>query len=175
MEIAERLAASDPGNAGWQRDLAFCHNNIGNVRMAQGNLSGALESYRAAMEIAERLAASDPGNAGWQRDLAFCHNNIGNVRMAQGNLSGALESYRAAMEIRERLAASDPGNAEWQRDLWVSFWKIADAGEKLGRADAADWWRRALEVLQSMKDRGMHISPEDERELEALRRKCHPE
>jgi hypothetical protein len=39
--------------------------------VAQGDLPGALESYRASMAIAERLAKSDPNNAGWQRDLAW--------------------------------------------------------------------------------------------------------
>ena len=41
----------------------------GDARMAQGDVSGALESYEARHAITERLAASDAGNAGWQRDL----------------------------------------------------------------------------------------------------------
>lgn len=172
MEIAQSLVASDPGNAQWQQLLSFSHRHVGDVLSAQGDLSGALESYRAAMEIAERLAASDPDNPDWQRGPTVSHNRIGDVLLAQGDLSGALESYRAAMEIARRLAAWDPGNAGWQRDLWVSFWKMADASEKLGQADAAGWWRRAYDVLQSMKDRGMHISPDDEKWLERLRDKA---
>ncbi len=40
---AEKLAAADPGNAGWQRDLSVSLNKIGDVRQAQGDLAGALE------------------------------------------------------------------------------------------------------------------------------------
>ena len=70
MPIGGRLAEADPSNAGWQRDLSVSHEKIGDVLVAQGDLSGALESYRASMAIRERLAEADPNNAGWQRDLA---------------------------------------------------------------------------------------------------------
>ena len=90
LEIAARLAASDPGNAGWQRDLSVSHIKIGDVRVAQGDLAGALIAYQDSLDIAARLAASDPGNAVWQGDLAVSHFKIGNVRVAQGDLAGAL-------------------------------------------------------------------------------------
>ena len=31
LAIAERLAKADPGNAGWQRDLAVSYNKVGDV------------------------------------------------------------------------------------------------------------------------------------------------
>ena len=34
----ERLAKSDPGNAGWQRDLSVSYDKVGDVQVAQGNL-----------------------------------------------------------------------------------------------------------------------------------------
>ena len=64
---ADRLATSDPGNAGWQRDLSVSYTKIGDVQVAQGDLAGALKSYKDGLGIADRLATSDPGNAGWQR------------------------------------------------------------------------------------------------------------
>ena len=78
--VAERLAAADPGNAGWQRDLSVSHNKIGDVQRAQGDLAAALASYRASLAISERLAEADPGNAGWQRDLSVSQDRIGDVR-----------------------------------------------------------------------------------------------
>ncbi|MBF0426548.1 MAG: toll/interleukin-1 receptor domain-containing protein, partial [Magnetococcales bacterium] len=120
MAIAQRLAALDPQNAGWQRDLVVSHNKIGDVLVAQGDLVAALAAYREAMATAKRLAALDPQNAGWQRDLAVSHNKIGDVLIAQGNLVAALAAYREAMATAKRLAALDPQNAGWQRDLAVS-------------------------------------------------------
>jgi hypothetical protein len=36
-----RLAKSDPGNAGWQRDLSGLLTKVGNVQVAWGDLAGA--------------------------------------------------------------------------------------------------------------------------------------
>jgi hypothetical protein len=62
--IRERLAKSDPGNAGAQREISKLYERVGNVQAAQGDLAGALNSYRDSLAIRERLAKSDPGNAG---------------------------------------------------------------------------------------------------------------
>ena len=126
LAIRDRLAKSDPGNAGWQRDLSVSYNKVGDVQVAQGDLAGALKSYRDSFAIRDRLAKSDPGNAGWRRDLAVSHNKIGNAQVAQGDLAGALAAYRDSLAIADRLAQSDPGNAGWQRDLAVSYNKIGD-------------------------------------------------
>ena len=83
---AERAAKADPGNAGWQRDLSVSYNKVGDVQVAQGDLAGALTSYRDSLAIADRLAKSDPGNAGWQRDLSVSYNKVGDVQVAQGDL-----------------------------------------------------------------------------------------
>jgi hypothetical protein len=63
LAIRERLAKSDPGNAGWQGDLSVSYNMIGGVQVARGDLKAALKSYSDSFAIRERLAKSDPGNA----------------------------------------------------------------------------------------------------------------
>ena len=78
------------------------------MQVAQGDLAGALKSYRDSLAIKERLAQSDPGNAGWQRDLSVSYNRVGNAQMAQGDLAGALKSYRDGLTIIERLATPIP-------------------------------------------------------------------
>ena len=127
---AERLAKSDPGNAGWQRDLSVSYEKVGGVQVAQGALKAALKSYSDSLAIAERLAKSDPGNAGWQRDLSVSFNKVGDVQVAQGDLKAALKSYSNELAIAERLAKSDRGNSGWQRDLSVSYGNIGDAYRK---------------------------------------------
>jgi hypothetical protein len=73
LAIADRLAKSDPGNAGWRRDLSVSYDRVGDVLVKQGNLAEALKSYRAGLEIRERLAASDAANTDWQRDLTVSY------------------------------------------------------------------------------------------------------
>jgi tetratricopeptide (TPR) repeat protein/pimeloyl-ACP methyl ester carboxylesterase len=137
LAIGERLAQSDPGNAGWQHDLSISYNKIGDVQQAQGDLKAALKSYSNSLAIRERLAQSDPGNAGWQRDLSVSYEKIGDVQLAQGDLQGALKSYSDSLAIAERLAQSDPGNAGWQRDLSVSYDDVGDVRVAQGDLKAA--------------------------------------
>ena len=66
------------------------------MRVAQGDLTGALAAYEEGLTIARDLAARDPGNAGWARDLSVSLERVGNVRVAQGDLAGALAAYERA-------------------------------------------------------------------------------
>ena len=156
MAIAERLAASDPGQAEWQRDLSISHNKIGDVLRGQGEAPAALAEYRKGMAIRERLAASDPGQAEWQRDLYVSHVKIGDVLRGQGDAPAALAEYRKGMAIAERLAASDPGQAEWQRDLIVSLYRLAETDPPAARAHLA----RALAIARGLAETG-RLAPVD--------------
>ena len=100
--------------AGDDRDLSVSLNALGDVRRAQGDLAGALESYGAGLAIAERLAAQDPAHAGWQRDLIVSHwklaqthlGRAGSREMARQDFEEAL---RVALQLKDggRLAPSD--------------------------------------------------------------------
>ena len=108
-------------------------NKVGDVQIAQGDLAGALKSYRDSLAIIDRLAKSDPGNAGWQRELSVSLNKVGDGQTAQGDLAGALNSYRDSLAIIDRLAKSDPNNAGWQSDLSVSLNKVGNVLAGTGR------------------------------------------
>ena len=104
-----------------QRRLAArslgAYDKIGNVQVAQGDLAGALKSYRDDLAITDRLARSDPGNAGWQRDLAVSNGNIAIVLGKMGNGAEALEALRRGHAIMVRMTALSPDNVQWKRDL----------------------------------------------------------
>jgi tetratricopeptide (TPR) repeat protein len=163
----QRMLRTDPGNAGWQRDLAVLHDRVGDVLMAQGNLPEALKSFRDALAIKDRLVRADPGNAGRQRDLSMSHEKVGGVLVAQGNLPEALKSVRDGLAIRDRLAQTDLDNDGWQRDLSMSHEMVGDVlmaqgdlpealksfrdqlaiAKRLARADSDNaGWQRDLSV-----------------------------
>ena len=117
LAIAERLASSDPGNAGWQRDLSVSHNKIGDVQVAQGALAGAEASYRAGLAILERLASSDPGNAGWQRDLAINYGRVGDIELRCGSRTDGNLLLDRGRRIIVALIAQTPESAILPQDL----------------------------------------------------------
>jgi tetratricopeptide (TPR) repeat protein len=130
LAIRERLAKSDAGNAGWQRDLSVSYGKVGNVQVAQGNLPVALSSYQASLAIMERLAKSDAGNAGWQRDLAVSYGKLGDVLAKQGKRDDAAQNYRLALAVMERLTVVDATNRQWQADVIEYNYDLAINGDK---------------------------------------------
>ncbi|PNG26213.1 alpha/beta fold hydrolase [Methylocella silvestris] len=149
--ITEALAKSDPGNAGWRRELSVSCERIGDVQQAQGDLAGALKSYSESRDITEALVKSDPGNAGWQRDLSLSYEKLGDVQMARGDLAGALKSYLDTLAIVEALTKSDPGNAGWGRDLSVSHSRIGDVQQAQGDlAGALKSYSDSLDIAEAL-------------------------
>ena len=69
LALTERLAAQDPSNAAWQRDLSVAHSRLGDVYRSLGLGEEARTAYLHSLALTERLAAQDPNNAAWQRDL----------------------------------------------------------------------------------------------------------
>jgi tetratricopeptide (TPR) repeat protein len=147
---ALRAAKDAADTAQDDRDRSVAFNALGDVQVAQDNLAGALESYRASLAIRERLARADAGNAGWQRDLSVSYDRIGDVQRAQGNPAAALVSYRASLAVAERLAR-DAGNAGWQHDLSVSHNKIGDVqGAQGNLAGALESYRSSLAIAERL-------------------------
>jgi tetratricopeptide (TPR) repeat protein len=102
-------------------------NNIGKVRLAQGDAPEALREFRITLAGREKLAAKDPNNAGAQRDLASINAEIGGALIGQGQLESGLGAYQVALAILEALAAKEPGNAAVQRELQALHRKIGQA------------------------------------------------
>jgi hypothetical protein len=69
LDIMTRLAAADPADTDWQRELSVSHIKLGDVAIAAGDLAAARAACQASLDIRVRLAAANPANTGWQRDL----------------------------------------------------------------------------------------------------------
>ena len=80
LGIRERLAAQDPGNAGWQRDLSFVLTRLAEFHERQGGRSEALRLAEAGLAVAERLAALDRSNVTWQRDVTVSRSLVARLR-----------------------------------------------------------------------------------------------
>ncbi len=71
LAVIDRLAKSDPGNAGWQRDLAVSDGRLASVYRAQKDNAKAREALEAGRTIMAKLVALSPDNTGWKDDLAW--------------------------------------------------------------------------------------------------------
>ncbi len=119
------------------RERAVSFIQHGDVQSAQGDIAGALKSYRDSLVITEKLSKQDPGNVDWQRDLSVSYEKIGDVQSDQDDLAGALKSHGDSLVIREKLSKQDPGNTEWERNLSVSYEKVGDVQRAQGNLAGA--------------------------------------
>ena len=104
----DRQAKSDPGNAGWQRDLSVSLNKVGDVKTAQGDLAGALRPTRTASRSPtgwrNPIPATPAGSAIFRCRLERRRREDGARRpcgRAQGQ-RGQPRDLRPAGEIRSR-------------------------------------------------------------------------
>jgi tetratricopeptide (TPR) repeat protein len=70
-DIFERLAQADPGNAGWQRDLALSYGRIALIERRQGARDRAIKAFRQGRDIIAQLMRRAPDNATLPDDLAW--------------------------------------------------------------------------------------------------------
>ena len=118
LAIEAKLAADDPGNAQWQRDLFLTYERIATILEKEGKLDAALKAYRDSLAVAERLAAIDRNNTLWQHDLAISYARVGDMLMAQDNeMRRSRPTVTASLFFSAWLpptAATTSGSAIWR-------------------------------------------------------------
>jgi len=138
LEIGKGLAASEPADAGFQRDLVVSFTKLGSVSVQRGDLPAAVGYLKAGLEIAKGLAgdsSSDPGN---QRDVAVIFNKLGDISVRLGNIQTAKEYFEDSLEVFKGLIASDPTNASYRRGASVNYERLGDLSIKLDDLSIAE-------------------------------------
>jgi tetratricopeptide (TPR) repeat protein len=168
LALRERLAAQEPSNSQWQRELAVSQEHIGAVCVELAQYDEALGAMRKGLEITSRLAQQDPANAGWQRDLAVSLAVIARVYERRGNPEQAMASLDEARPIAEKLAALDPKNIEWKDHLAYIEYDRGRLLEIAGRnAEARAAYRKVLDVAGRAPD--THAAQKEPETMESLR------
>jgi tetratricopeptide (TPR) repeat protein len=85
LAIRKRLAAADPSNASWQRDLAKSYYVVGLALVAQGHPTEAFTAFDSSLALSKQLVESDPGNSSWLGEMVGPYSNVGDDLLAQGN------------------------------------------------------------------------------------------
>ena len=112
-------------------------NQLGEVRMAQGNLAGADEVLRSSIALATAAANRDPNDGENQIELGASHFWMGSLRQKQGDLQGALDQYNTYLRISENLAATQPSNADYQLEVAYGHANVGTILEQRGDLEGA--------------------------------------
>ena len=143
------LAAQKPNDVTYQESLSAAFDEVGDVRVAQGNLTEALKSYRDSLAIMERLARTDPSNAGWQRGLTAVNERLGIVYKGRGETDEAKAAFQRALAIYDNLTARFPDDTLALVNSTVPLIRLGELGPD-GRA----YLQKALTILKQLDEAG---------------------
>lgn len=96
---------------GWRRDLASALQREGALRLAWGDVAGALAAAGEALNIAEPVAKEEPHNASTKRTLAEVLLLVAETAQARGDDALASRHRARAAEVLATLPQQDPRNA----------------------------------------------------------------
>jgi eukaryotic-like serine/threonine-protein kinase len=110
---------------------------IGETRLDQGALDGALEAFMESLRLAGRLVERDPDDGDRQIGLADSENWIGFVHWQRGELDLAAERFERRLEILHALADKGPIDVGLLDKIGIGHTNLGRVHEARGQFDAA--------------------------------------
>ena len=110
--IRERLAAADPDNARWQRDLSASNERLGHMLSRVGDPEGARKAYKRALQNYEKMIQLNPGDTQARLYLVVPLWRLGDLEGAEGSAH-----LKRALAILKDFDAQDRLDA--RRKGWI--------------------------------------------------------
>jgi tetratricopeptide (TPR) repeat protein len=127
--VVDELIKLSPSDPYLIMTKGLIHQRLGDIRNANGDVTGALGDFRVYVATFEGLAARPQPQPIWLRGFAISHQRIGDIAIETGRLEEALTEYRAYQAAAERLVAleaSGAPNLTWRLDLAIAHQRIGD-------------------------------------------------
>jgi len=105
---------------------------LGEVRMDQGDFATAMRAFRQSLSLANVLGQRDSLNGEWQLGLGSRHFWVGYVHWRQNDLDSALTHFVAYLHVAERLVAHAPDSLAYRLDLAEAMSNIGSVKEAQG-------------------------------------------
>ncbi len=110
---------------------------IGDVRIRQGDLAGAVAPLNESLALARRLAELAPDDGDRLFALGQSQYWVGDVHWQQGDLAAAQQLFEAYLATSQRLVEMDPDNLKWRRELSYAHSNLGSVREAEGDLEAA--------------------------------------
>ena len=110
---------------------------IGDVRIAQGNLEAATPPLEESLALAKALVARQPGDGERLFGLGQSHFWVGFVHWRRQNLDAATREFEAYLDVANRLVAIDAGRTDWQREIAYANSNLGSVLEARGDLEGA--------------------------------------
>ena len=173
--LVQRLHQREPGNVSLQRQVAVSHNRMAWTLMRIGDARGAALEYRDALARFERLAAQAPNEVQFKIDLARSNADLTRALFKQGDVAASVQAGRASVGLFEALPEGARAESAVRFTQGSVYYWLGQAleqqaarphavgpGARAERAEACEYYRRGLPILQDIHDRfGLGGHPDD--------------
>ncbi len=133
LEIAQQLVADHPRKARYQRDLAFCYSNRGDL-LAIRQLDEAVSAKKQAIAVRERLIRDFPEVQYFRSELAANYRELASTCSSLERFDEADRAKQRSIELEQELVNNSPENVTFRHNLALSLSQRRDA--------AAAWSKR---------------------------------
>jgi serine/threonine protein kinase/tetratricopeptide (TPR) repeat protein len=163
LEQQTSLAESDPKNLQIQFDIGSTYGNLSDNYLQMNRLDAAVKNSREAIRIFSENLAKNPGYSEARAELGAIYLTYAEVLLAKADTNGALETYRKSLSILEpepirsaqpiALAHVYEGLGNVQR-LRADQVKRQTEQQTECLTEAKDWYRKSLDLWQSLEQQG---------------------
>ncbi|MHC4273274.1 MAG: protein kinase domain-containing protein [Planctomycetota bacterium] len=151
LKIGRELAAEEPHNTKFQRDLSVVYNRVGDLLRMTGEYDLAIARHEEALRVRTRLLEQDPANSRYRRDIGVCHLFLGQALLEDDRPQRAVESFDVFLTIAEQRAAANPKSGRAKRDLAAALnhvgWAAAEADDRARARECCDRFRELIVPL----------------------------
>jgi tetratricopeptide (TPR) repeat protein len=147
LGLFAELAAGEPDNVEYQRNLAAAEVRLGDIELADKKADQANAHFERAMAILSRL----PADAATRRQLAVGHERLAAQLIEAQHLDAAIEHLRQCVRIRQDLAGGRGHTDEDRIGLSACHGKIGHAlWAKSDSSGAIAAFREGLALIQGI-------------------------
>jgi eukaryotic-like serine/threonine-protein kinase len=152
LEIAQQLADAAPTDRKAQKELAKCHERLGDVAVRAGTTSLAHEHFQNAKVIHQKLCDESPDDEASHLGLAVSLSKIGELAMKGENIQSAFENYTAALDLRLKHSSSIDDAV--QRELAITHNKVGFVMQRMGETKSAiESFERGLSITMVLAEK----------------------
>jgi tetratricopeptide (TPR) repeat protein len=137
LDSGRRLAALDPGNFAWQRELGYGYHNLAVLEDAAGRFAEAERQMLAELELYRGWALERPDDRLLRSEMSDVASWLGSLTLRQGRLDEAETYFLEQNELLRVLVTEDPLDARWKQQRHDALLLLADAQAQRGRLDEA--------------------------------------
>lgn len=132
-DSAITLAAMDPENFDWQREVAYGHHNLAVLDDGRGRYVEAERAMRAQLELFRVWLERRPADTELRFSAANVASWLGTLALRQGQLPAAEDYFVEQVAQMRQNIAEDPANAKWKENHANALLLLADAQAQRGR------------------------------------------